>query len=1100
MTEQELQQLMRQSLDSLQQTSDQDQLILLSKFLNSKNYYDSQDGAQVSAESPLTPIDLNYVDPEKIQITSQSIERLRRLGRQDSSRLLAQRQKAASFNCPNTSFHDKCPVEGTVDTGKANCFSIATHSNSKHDKKLTSPCKLPDSQIKNCINNLRSKEVEQVEPAGDENQVDGQRILARNSIELCMRPKYEIKSDPDFIPFGSHQHLSREQLLQEAEIAELLFNLHNRILGTFVLTAFDLSRQIHITPKRIEYVRIKEHQLYVQLLDLVGAKNRHLQPVICESLTSLKPRLGQPASCESSPPYQSRQNLLNKEEEKNRHSGLQIGHCDDPQCPQSCPFSNQLLPKVWSAQNEGYEVLCSKRHRTQSEHCFERQTNNNVNAAQHLEHEMVDKNQQKQRQTKPSAFPNNSFNCNQLPTGNRVNPLSGSFYCSSCCSEPDQIMTSNEELFVLPETNVAVDRRHRLQQLGSADYGDSGCATGSGCSEQPPLESLRSSEPIAVLLSTHGQNYRVSQVTKQINVNVKNDRVQLQAQQPTFLPIDSSEDEHFQQTKLPMSRRRAISSQSADQAKFSRPSLHVGNKSKLVSYSMLGRRRLSSPDENQLSSFKKNNQTNCCAGHQNCDGRRGPTLVELQLSQQLVQRKVLRLLAAKISARLKESAQPLQEQYVGTLLRLIRTLEEDAEDDRPKIKTQQFPTNPASELTRQALMRLSGSYPTRRLATTPLSTTNSDGACNHSIQTQPIDRNPFEAIHSQPCREMLPNQSGNDSSAYNFCSVDGGWLDQNVLLRPKKCKCLTNQSIPKNGEEIDVTGNEDECQPIDIEQERHNRLANRSVSQSLERLLQAIERVRLDQISGSGVFRALWQRVQKLWLNSTLLWWRLQQVRLQQAVVIRCDCEQQSANALDQLLESTDEEEQHWINEFLREEASSVNYSKRRTRTVGFLDRPCCLNRSTSSTRCKCRNSVNEENEQDYDHSRRRKRNGAEEDDEMFFKSFDRPVITGGCCGCLARQWRRKAAQELIGGLSESRLSRCIGDQLRSELRRAHEQFQQSWRQLELRHQEKRKRTEQHQLSLRKCFAPRIARFTLESACLRDQALYGMPKLGRNCS
>lgn len=93
--------------------------------------------------------------------------------------------------------------------------------------------------------------------------------------------------------------------------------------------------------------------------------------------------------------------------------------------------------------------------------------------------------------------------------------------------------------------------------------------------------------------------------------------------------------------------------------------------------------------------------------------------------------------------------------------------------------------------------------------------------------------------------------------------------------------------------------------------------------------------------------------------------------------------------------------------------------------------------------------------------------------------------------------WKRKVASDMLTSLSATRLARSICAQFRDRLKTSHEQFTASLRQLESMHSGRLQRTEEQKIKVKKMYAPKIARYALESTSLRDLVLFGVPKLGR---
>lgn len=70
--------------------------------------------------------------------------------------------------------------------------------------------------------------------------------------------------------------------------ATLLRELHARFLRTFVLSAFDLTWDMITTPKRFEYAKQKELELYNSLMDVANIKQDEIKQVIRETVDSIK--------------------------------------------------------------------------------------------------------------------------------------------------------------------------------------------------------------------------------------------------------------------------------------------------------------------------------------------------------------------------------------------------------------------------------------------------------------------------------------------------------------------------------------------------------------------------------------------------------------------------------------------------------------------------------------------------------------------------------------------------------------------------------------------------------------------------------------------
>ncbi|NXY63037.1 DUSTY kinase, partial [Callaeas wilsoni] len=83
------------------------------------------------------------------------------------------------------------------------------------------------------------------------------------------------------------------QVLQEhlVEAATRLSEVHSRCLNIFINQAFDMQRDLQITPKRLEYTRRKENELYESLMGIANRKQEEMKDMIVDTLGSMKEEL-----------------------------------------------------------------------------------------------------------------------------------------------------------------------------------------------------------------------------------------------------------------------------------------------------------------------------------------------------------------------------------------------------------------------------------------------------------------------------------------------------------------------------------------------------------------------------------------------------------------------------------------------------------------------------------------------------------------------------------------------------------------------------------------------------------------------------------------
>ncbi|NXB03233.1 DUSTY kinase, partial [Cnemophilus loriae] len=83
------------------------------------------------------------------------------------------------------------------------------------------------------------------------------------------------------------------QVLQKhlVEAATRLSEVHSRCLNIFINQAFDMQRDLQITPKRLEYTRKKENELYESLMGIANRKQEEMKDMIVETLGNMKEEL-----------------------------------------------------------------------------------------------------------------------------------------------------------------------------------------------------------------------------------------------------------------------------------------------------------------------------------------------------------------------------------------------------------------------------------------------------------------------------------------------------------------------------------------------------------------------------------------------------------------------------------------------------------------------------------------------------------------------------------------------------------------------------------------------------------------------------------------
>ena len=90
----------------------------------------------------------------------------------------------------------------------------------------------------------------------------------------------------DFTPelLGFVQCNMRQQI---TSAASSLHDAHARCLQTLILYAHDLARDVLVTPKRIQYSRSKEEELYTQLIDLASKKQSEIKELVHQAIADV---------------------------------------------------------------------------------------------------------------------------------------------------------------------------------------------------------------------------------------------------------------------------------------------------------------------------------------------------------------------------------------------------------------------------------------------------------------------------------------------------------------------------------------------------------------------------------------------------------------------------------------------------------------------------------------------------------------------------------------------------------------------------------------------------------------------------------------------
>ncbi|GIY06456.1 hypothetical protein CEXT_761051 [Caerostris extrusa] len=102
----------------------------------------------------------------------------------------------------------------------------------------------------------------------------------------------ESKLIEDFENFTSILLHIRQILQAElVQVATILNEAHNTCLRMFILSAFDMTWDMLITPKRIAYARQRETELYESLMSIANCKQEEIRQLIVETINNMTDEL-----------------------------------------------------------------------------------------------------------------------------------------------------------------------------------------------------------------------------------------------------------------------------------------------------------------------------------------------------------------------------------------------------------------------------------------------------------------------------------------------------------------------------------------------------------------------------------------------------------------------------------------------------------------------------------------------------------------------------------------------------------------------------------------------------------------------------------------
>lgn len=97
----------------------------------------------------------------------------------------------------------------------------------------------------------------------------------------------------------------------------------------------------------------------------------------------------------------------------------------------------------------------------------------------------------------------------------------------------------------------------------------------------------------------------------------------------------------------------------------------------------------------------------------------------------------------------------------------------------------------------------------------------------------------------------------------------------------------------------------------------------------------------------------------------------------------------------------------------------------------------------------------------------------------------------------LDTSWRKKVTIDVLNSLSAARLAKTISAQFRDKIKSSHDSFHAALRSLENHYSGKLERTEEQRVTIRKIYAPKLAKLALESTSMSDIIRFGIPHQGK---
>lgn len=128
-------------------------------------------------------------------------------------------------------------------------------------------------------------------PGSSEEALHRQRLCQ----DYFMMESQFIGNFQEFVPsFSQFARQAFQRYLVNA--ATVMNNSHTRCLNMFILSAFEMSRDLIFTPKKIDFVKSKERELYKSLMDVAVSGVNEIKEIVAQTIRDLSDKIQEDAA------------------------------------------------------------------------------------------------------------------------------------------------------------------------------------------------------------------------------------------------------------------------------------------------------------------------------------------------------------------------------------------------------------------------------------------------------------------------------------------------------------------------------------------------------------------------------------------------------------------------------------------------------------------------------------------------------------------------------------------------------------------------------------------------------------------------------------